>query len=156
MMAAEGLTPLYLSPYIEANKAAYYGALKAAQQRLEWAAMVSFVCEAVIGTVSELKVTLRALSRLSDLWRGRRRFRRGSSSLSALGVLTHYPVITIPRLAEILGVTFPAASLAIRQLEDARIVRERTGYLRNRIFVAGEALTVLNRPFGEEPVLPKR
>jgi Fic family protein len=43
MMAAEGHVPLYLSPYIEAHKPAYYDALKAAQQRLEWHVLVGYL-----------------------------------------------------------------------------------------------------------------
>ena len=42
---------------------------------------------------------------------------------------------------------------AIDQLMDAGILQERTGYRRNRIFVAPEVLTIVNRPFGEEPAI---
>lgn len=31
---------------------------------------------------------------------------------------------------------------------------ERTGYARNRIFAADDVLNIVNRPFGEVPVLP--
>jgi Fic family protein len=156
MMAAEGRTPLYLSPYIEAEKAAYYEALKAAQQRLDWTTMVGFLCDAVVGAVGELMTTRRALERLTEVWRARRDFRSGSSSLRALELLPHFPIITVSRLADRLGVTFRAASIAIEQLEAVGVVRERTGFARNRVFVASEALTVLNRPFGAEPALPRR
>lgn len=155
MMAAEGRVPLYLSPYIEANKDAYYDALKRAQQRLEWHAAVGFMADAVVGTVDELMATRAALARLAEAWRGRRRFRQGSGALRSLDVLPHYPVITITRLAGLLGVSFPAASTAVAQLVDAGILRERTGYSQNRIFAAPEALSVINRPFGAEPILPE-
>jgi hypothetical protein len=39
-------------------------------------------------------------------------------------------------------------------LEEAGILAERTGYSRNRIYAASEALNIINRPFGEEPILP--
>ena len=57
MMAAEGQVPLYLSPYIAANKSDYYLALKAAQQSLDWDACVGFVADAVVGTTNELMST---------------------------------------------------------------------------------------------------
>jgi hypothetical protein len=57
-------------------------------------------------------------------------------------------------LAKTLGITFPAAAAAMNQLADAGILTERTGYRRHRIFVAREALSIINRPFGEEPILP--
>jgi Fic family protein len=154
MMAAEGHTPLYLSPYIEAHKGRYSGSLKAAQQRLEWHEMAGFISEAIVGTVDELFVSRDALDRLGDLWRARRKFRKGAAALKALDVLPHYPVITAKRLAELLEVSIPAASHGIEQLIETGILKEKTGYARNRVFVAQEALLVINRPFGEVPLLP--
>jgi DNA-binding Lrp family transcriptional regulator len=62
-------------------------------------------------------------------------------------------VITVGRLAEKLGVSFVQASAAVGQLVDAGILTERTGYSRNRLFAATEVLNLINRPFGEAPVL---
>lgn len=154
MMAAEGQTPLYLSPYIEAHKTSYYASLKAAQQKLQWHEAAGFLADAIVGTASELLVTRNALSALETLWNERRKFRRGSAALKALKVLPHYPVLTIKRLADILDVSVPAASQAADQLVEAKILRERTGYARNRVFAVPEALSVINRPFGEAPILP--
>jgi Fic family protein len=153
MMAADGQPPLYLSPYIEAHKADYYGSLKAAQQRLDWPAAIAFMAEAVVGTVDELLVTRNALKELEAQWATRRRFRARSAAIRSLDLLASYPVLTATRLAALLGVSFPAAMTAIDQLMDAGILQERTGYRRNRVFVAPEVLTVLIRPFGEEPVV---
>jgi DNA-binding Lrp family transcriptional regulator len=74
--------------------------------------------------------------------------------LRAIELLQHYPVVTINRLADRLGVSFPQAADAVSQLERTGILRERTGYSRNRIYAADEALAIMNRPFGEEPLLP--
>jgi len=154
MMAAEGRTPLYLSAYIEAKKTDYYAALKAAQQQEDWAAMVGFLADAVVGSTRELMATRKALERLEAAWRTRRRFRAGSSSLGALALLPQYPVLTIGRLAELLQVSFPAASKAINQLRDIGVLQEQTGHSRNQMFSAPEALSILNRPFGAEPLEP--
>jgi Fic family protein len=102
MMAAEGTVPLYLSPYIEAHKGTYYEALKAAQQRLEWDPIVGFMADAMVGTVAELVATRTALADLAQIWQTRRPFRQGSASFRALGLLPHYPVLTVNRLAEAL------------------------------------------------------
>lgn len=153
MMAAEGIVPLYLSPYIEAHKEAYYAALKETQQRLRWSATIGFVADAVAGSVRELMVTRAALAELRQSWSGRRRFRRGAASTRALDILPHYPVLTVKRLASLLDVTYAQAGKAVEQLEEAGILVERTGYARNRIFAAREVLAIVNRPFGEEPVL---
>lgn len=148
MMAAEGYVPLYLAPYIAANRAGYYDGLKAAQQRLEWAPLVGYLSDAVSGTVEELFATRGALEKLADEWRERRKFRAGSASLRALDLLIDYPVITLKRLADKLDVSRPQALAAINQLVEADILIERTGYRRNRVFAAEAVLAVVNRPFG--------
>lgn len=148
MMAANGGVPLYLSPYIEANKANYYEALKAAEQRLDWTSMVGFMADATTGTVAEIKRTRADLAALGDSWRTRRSFRADSAALKTLRFLHEYPIVTIGRLQQLLGVSFPAASSAARQLVDIGVLAERTGYKRNRLFAAEEAIRILNRPFG--------
>ena len=57
-------------------------------------------------------------------------------------------------MSKLLDVSPPAARTAVDQLVEAGILVERTGYKTNRIFAAPEVLPVVNRPFGEAPVLP--
>lgn len=156
MMAADGQVPLYLSPYIAERKEAYYNALKMAQQKLEWHHLVGFLSEAITGTVDELFSTRSALQYLSALWCKRRRFRKESAAEKALYLLSHYPVLTIRRLSQLVDVSIPAATTAIEQLMAADILEERTGYARNRVFVATEVLQVINRPFGKAPIFPEK
>jgi DNA-binding transcriptional regulator YhcF (GntR family) len=69
--------------------------------------------------------------------------------------LSVYPVLTTNRLAAELGISFVATSRAIRQLVDVGILTEHTGYRRNRLIAARDALAILNRPFGNAPELPE-
>ena len=116
--------------------------------------IVGFFANAVTGTVSELMATREALRTLTDIWRGREKFRKGSAHLRALDLLPHYPVVTTQRLERLLTVSQPAALRATNRLLELGILQERTGYKRNRIFASREALDIINRPFGETPVLP--
>lgn len=150
MMAAEARVPLYLSPYIEAHKDHYYDALKAAQQRLDWPAIAGFMADAVVGTMAEIRQTRADLVALQASWKTRRRFREPSAALKAIDILHEYPIVTVRRLQDLLGVSFQAASTAVRQLVDIGVLVERTGYKRNRLFVAQAAIKILNRPFGEQ------
>jgi Fic family protein len=151
MLAAEDYVPLYLSPYIEANKRAYYDALAAAQQRLHWEDMIGFIADAIIGSEKELTITRRALEALGQQWAGSTRLRQGSAAQRALTLLPHYPVVSIRRLARLLDISFAAASNGVQQLVAAGILTERTGYARNRLYVARRALNIINRPFGVDP-----
>jgi Fic family protein len=154
MMAANGQPPIYLSPYIDAHKDDYYAALKASQQRLDWDRIVGFFSDAVTGTVSELMVTREALRALTGIWRRREKLRKGSAPLRAFDLLPHYPVVTTKRLMTLLKVSQPVALKATNRLLKLGILQERTGHKRNRIFVSREALDIVNRPFGERPLLP--
>jgi Fic family protein len=149
MMAADGRLPLYLSPYIEAHKDNYYLALQAAQQRLDWSAIVGFLADAIVGTVAEIKRTRADLAALQAAWRSRRNFRQPSAALRAIEILHEYPIITVRRLQSLMGVSFQAASTAIQQLAEIGVLVGRTGHKRNRLFAAAEVIAILNRPFGE-------
>ncbi|WP_187144259.1 hypothetical protein [Microvirga massiliensis] len=94
----------------------------------------------MVEKVSELEATRSEFVTLINLWRVRRRFRGGSASARALALFPHYPVVTIEGLASLLGVSFRQASEAVWQLQEARILEERTGYARNRIYAAPEVL----------------
>jgi Fic family protein len=154
MMAAEGAIPIQFSPFIEAHKDRYHDALKAAQKRLDWAVMVGFLADAVVASTAEILATQEALATLRLRWMGRRVFRAGSAARRVLDLLPHHPVVTVDGLARLLDVSFPAAATAVRQLGEAGILVERTGGRRNRVFAASEVLSLLDRPFGEAPVLP--
>lgn len=153
MMAAEGHTPLYLSPYIEVHKQAYYAALKEAQRQLNWQPLIGFLSEAITRTVEELFATRNALRTLTAQWRERRNYRAKSAALRTLDLLPDYPVITAKRLAKLLSISIPSTIQGIQQLQEVGILTERTGYKRNRIFAAAEVLSIINRPFGSEPDL---
>jgi hypothetical protein len=79
--------PLYLSPYIEAHKQAYYDAHKAAQQRPDWDAVVGFMADSVTGAVDELMTARAAFSALRATWETRGRFCKNSAALGALDLL---------------------------------------------------------------------
>jgi hypothetical protein len=54
-------------------------------------------------------------------------------------------------LADLLGVSFQAASVAIKTLTACKIIRERSGRQKDRIFAAEEVIGLLARPFGQDP-----
>ena len=152
MFAANGLIPLYLSPWIEAHKPQYYEALKSAQQRLEHSAMIDLLARAVLGTETEFRATVAAVEAVEADWNATLKLRKNSAAQRTLPLLKSYPVLRARTLSSLLGVTFKAASDGLAQLEGLGIVEERTGFARNRIFAAPRMLAILTRPFGTEPV----
>ncbi|WP_189382904.1 Fic family protein [Gemmobacter nanjingensis] len=153
MLAAEGHEPVYLSPWIEANRTIYYEALKAAQQRLDPTPLVGAIATGIVETEKELTKTRDALATLTDLWKQRVKLRQRSSASETLKLLPFCPVLSVRTLMELLSVTAKAAGEGIDRLVDARILEEITGNARNRIFISRDVLRIISRPFGAEPVL---
>ncbi len=148
-MAAEGIAPLYLSGFIEAKKQDYYDSLKSAQMQLNEVPLIHFLCEAIIESFDESQKTKKALIQLPELWSARARFRQDSAAQRMLSLLLEAPLVTVKYVQEKLEISQPAAKRAIDQLQEAKILRERTGLSRNRIFAAEEVIELLARPFGE-------
>lgn len=154
MLAAKGHEPVYLSPWIEANRAQYYEGLKAAQQQLNPVPLVAALANAVIATEAEVQRTDEALGELSCRWRAAARLRRSSSADRLIDLLPWLPVVSIKTVCDQLDVTPKAAGDGVARLVDLGILHETTGYRRNRVFSCPDALRVLSRPFGADPILP--
>jgi hypothetical protein len=70
--------------------------------------------------------------------------------LRALELLASYPVVTAKRLAARLD---PGGTHRDRTTRASGRLQEKTGYACNRVFVATEVLAIINRPFGDKPIL---
>lgn len=152
-MACSDKMPLYLSGFVEAYKSDYGRALEAAQKKLSYGEIVEFVCEAVIRGDAEASVTRAAIEGLPALWKSRARFRGGSASLRALEVLQRQPIVTIALLVEELKLAKQAVRVALEQLVERGIVRNRGRSGRTLVFAAEELISLLSRPFGSDPEL---
>jgi len=150
-MALSGISPLYLSGFVEANKDAYGKSLGIAQKKLDYAPLIEFLCTAIVESHDEAEKTKSALLDLPQLWQQRAKFRKNSAAERALPFLIKSPIITANELTTTLGISFQAASTALKSLVDRKVVQERTGYGRNRIFAAEEVLALVGRAFGEQP-----
>ncbi len=152
-MAYTGRIPLYLSGFIEAEKRDYIRALESGQKKLNYGPMVEFICDAISASHREAQITRKLILSLPDDWRARGQFRQGSAADRSLALLLGRPILTAKMLQDSLEVSPVAAQRAISQLRDAGILRERTGFKRNRVFAAEEVIQILSRRFGEDPSL---
>ena len=143
--------PLYLSAYVEANKDEYGAALAAAQKQLSYRRIIEFVCRAIVVSNEEESETQRVLQSLPTIWQERGAFRRNSTAQRSLDLLVQMPIMTVKALATELDVSNQAANEAMRRLEQAAVVKERSGRGRGRHFAAEEVISVLGRSFGSDP-----
>jgi Fic family protein len=149
MLAAEGHVPVPLSRVLEADRRAYYDALREAQQKLDFVPLALLMCDAIEASAEQALAVDRMLSRLPAAWReqsrwpGRRAPRQDAAATRLLELLPYHPVVTVGQVARRLEVSDQAANLAVQGLVQAGILRERTGWRRNRVFVCREAIAAI-------------
>ena len=137
---------LYLSLYLKRNRAAYYDLLQRVRTQGDWEAWLDFFLRGVEETANQAAETA---GRLLQLFKQDRETlhalgRKGLSALKLHELLQRQPVTTVPRLVAKFGFNAPTANSALRVLVELGIVREITGYARNRVFAYAEYLRTLN------------
>jgi Fic family protein len=142
MFCEWGILPqplLNLSVYFERYRQEYYDHLLLVSQRGTWEEWLRFFLR---GVSTQAQDSLRLLTRLEGL---RAKYQviaeeeRNSRRMEqALDFLFTRPVLTVRQLESELGTTYTGAKRYMEKLVEAGILKELTGYARNRIFRADE------------------
>lgn len=137
---------LYLSLYLKQNRSTYYDLLQRVRTHGDWERWIDFFLAGVDATATQATDTAARLLRLfqSDREKLHALGRKGMSALKLHDILQRKPVITAPRLVSQHGFSGPTANSALRVMIEQGIVREITGYSRNRVFAYSEYLRTLN------------
>ncbi len=137
---------LYLSLYLKKHRTAYYDLLQRVRTHGDWEAWIDFFLSGVEETGNQAAETAARLLRLfqNDRQKLHTLGRKGMSALKLHDILQRKPVITAPRLVSHHGFSAPTANAALRLMIEQGIVREITGYARNRVFAYDEYLRTLN------------
>ncbi len=143
---------LYLSVYFKRHRERYYELLNGVRQTGDWEAWLAFFLEGVQETAENAAATVVLLTERfsSDRQRIATEGRRAGSALRVHEALQERPILSIPETCKRTGLSFPAVSAALRLLERAGIVREITGFARNRVYVYGGYLKILNEGVEDE------
>lgn len=136
---------LYLSLYLKENRDEYYARLQAIRTDGEWEDWLRFFLEGVSEVSRSATETTRAIVALVN--EDRRKvltLGRAAGSASQLHALaTREIVFTIPAAARRIGLSEVTVGKSAAHLEQLGIVREVTGKSRNKLFVYGRYLSVL-------------
>ena len=143
---------LYLSLYFKQHRARYYDLLADLRHSGDWEAWLAFFVEGVRATAEDGVETARRLSQVfeDDREKIQTRGRRAGSALRAHAVLMRSPVLSIRRVHERTGLSWPTAAAAIDLLSELGITHEMTGDRRNRLFAYDEYIAILSE--GSEPL----
>lgn len=149
MLAAEEYPPVYLAGYLKENQRDYYDFLAGVQLKGKWAEWIRFFAKGVDAAVTEAIGIALGLEAILKRWReeiAALGLRRQSVLYRFPELMIETPVLTVQKVTQQLGISFPAASAALAVLEEKGILVRRGKHLRNRVFYAREVIELLNRP----------
>jgi len=137
---------LYLSLYFKQHRSEYYRLLDVVRTDGDWEAWIDFFLEGVEQIASNAVETAKRLLLLfrQDEQKIQAMGRSASTTMRVFRILCEYPLANLNRICKLTGLSFPAGSKGMRQLETLDIVHEITGQQRNRIFAYQQYLSILN------------
>ncbi len=143
---------LYLSLYFKQHRPTYYELLDRVRREGDWEAWLAFFLEGVRETAEGAVATAYQLAALfqEDHKRVEAMGRRAGSALRVHELFKARPILSLPGICAVTGLSFPAVSSAMDLLVDLGVARELTGKRRNRLFLYDRYLGILNE--GTEPL----
>ena len=138
---------LYLSDFFERNKGSYYDALTVVRESNNLEQWIKFFLTGISETAKKGQLTfekiivLRQKSEQKTMSFGK----RAKVSQELLKHLYSQPVMNIKQIMEKLGITSPSANILVKQFQQAGILKELTGFKRNRLFVFDEYLKLFDK-----------
>jgi Fic family protein len=128
---------LYLSHFFKLNRAEYYDRLQAVRDRGDWEGWLKFFLQGVAQVAEEATLNARRIVKMREEHRDLILNRLGRASGKALQLLERLylrPIVSVPKVMEITGLSFANANSLTRQLQTIGLLRETTGRKRNRRF----------------------
>ena len=133
---------LYLSDFFERNKGAYYDALTIVRTSSDIEHWLKFFLVGVAETAANSKQTFERIIELRQQCEQKllRLGKRAKAGQQLLLELYSQPILNVNQIAERLAITHQSASALARSFDEAGILREVTGFKRNRLYTFFEYL----------------
>lgn len=128
---------LYLSHYFKRYRSEYYDRLQAVRDTGDWEAWLAFFLRGVAEVAEEAAQTAGAILRMREAYRALitdNLGRAAGNGHRVMDQLFEHPIVTVATVRDWLGVTPAAANTLVSRLVDVGVLREITGYARNRKF----------------------
>ncbi|MCL6556890.1 MAG: Fic family protein [Burkholderiales bacterium] len=128
---------LYLSHYFKQRRSEYYERLQAVRDAGDWEGWLAFFLDGVIEVSQQATHTAAAILRMREDYRARITEHLGRAAANGQRVMDRlfdHPIVSVATVREWLGLTPAGANQIVARLETIGLLREITGYARNRRF----------------------
>jgi Fic family protein len=128
---------LYLSHYFKQHRSEYYDRLQAVRDAGDWEGWLAFFLDGVIEVSQQATHTAAAILRMREDYRARITEHLGRAAANGQRVMDRlfdHPIVSVATVREWLGLTPAGANQIVSRLEGIGLLREITGYARNRRF----------------------
>ena len=142
---------LYLSYYLKAHRQEYYDRLDAIRHDRDWEGWLKFFLRGVYEVSQEATQTARNILSLREIQRQTIAEKLGNSTagLRLLDYVFEQPVLTVRMVERTLDCSYVTANKLIEQFVGAGILREITGWQRNRRYQFEPYLELFRGPYRE-------
>ncbi len=140
---------LYLSHYFKRHRAEYYERLQGVRDTGDWEGWLAFFLRGVAEVSREATQTAAAILRMREDYRVRITERLGRAAGSAQRVMDRlfdHPIVNVATVRRWLSITPAGANQLVNRLVDIGLLREITGYARNRRFRFDPYLKLFEEP----------
>ncbi|MBK8926651.1 MAG: Fic family protein [Crocinitomicaceae bacterium] len=139
---------LYLSDFFERNRQYYYDNLSAVRTRNDLTQWIKFFLVGVIETADKSAAVFEAIIKLkADIEKKKISTlgKRESLAKKTLNYLYMKPVVTVNDIIEKLKISKPTANAIVKDFMRLKILKEQTGFKRNRVFIFNVYLNLFKR-----------
>jgi len=140
---------LYLSHYFKRRRTEYYDRLQAVRDAGDWEGWLEFFFKGAIEVSREATETAAAILRMREEYRAKiaeHLGRAAGNGQKVMDRLFERPIVTVATVREWLGLTPAGANQIVARLENIGLLREITGYVRNRRFRFDPYLRLFEEP----------
>jgi Fic family protein len=148
---------LYLSHYFKKHRAEYYDRLQAVRDQGDWEGWLAFFLRGIVEVSKEATDTAAAILRMREEYRAKIAESLGRAAGNGYRImekLFHQPVVTVATVRDWLDCTQAGANKLVGRLVQLGLLREVTGYARNRRFRFDPYLRLFEEPLEPDQHAP--
>lgn len=129
---------LYLSAFFEKDKGLYYDNLTFVRSKNDMLQWIKYFLVGIATTAEQASNTLSSILDLQKHLEEKINNEFGKKSQNGMILLRHLlkkPIVNVAQVRKVTGLSFNSANKLVKDFIDAGILKEITGYTRNRIFI---------------------